>query len=161
MRSSMSVCVKYHLSDIVHSVFEIINNKKMQYRIILYNSRHLPPILIHTLYTLITPPKSLIKHHTSLMKKFTSTIMTSFLLLVLVNISPTLNTSWNKVIIVGWTLLWYWVECYLLAIGGLDELDWLATVGAVLVEFPPSAGALSAAEFMAAVEDGVVVVKLV
>lgn len=43
----------------------------------------------------------------------------------------------------------------------MDELDWLATVGAVLVEFPPSAGALGAAEFMVAVENGVIVVKLI
>lgn len=52
------------------------------------------------------------------------------------------------------------IDSEFLAGGGLDEGNRLAAIWAVGAEFEPPAGALGGAEFVGAVEDGVVGVQL-
>lgn len=85
---------------ILISLSEVVDHEVVQHRIIRHNRKHLPTLLIHPLQTLITLPEPLTKHHTPLMQEPRPTVMTRLLLLILVNIRPTLRTPRNKVIVV-------------------------------------------------------------
>ena len=117
--------------------------------------------IVDILQTFVASPKSCIKHHTSLVNKVRAACVTGLLFLVFINIRPTLDTSWNKILVILWRFLWDFIKLDFLPICWLNETDLLSAVRTILIEFPPSPGTFNTAKFMFAVQNSIIVIKLV